>query len=135
MSVTFCIVAKRPNGQTAGCIKMPLGTEVGLGPGDIVLDGDRASPTKRGTAAPPPLFSPCLLWPNGRPSQLVLSTCYIYLKLGNSYRTNRTVIIQYLVLQCSLHNDYKYTVSGKKFPWTGPGFSPDQKYGPKIAIP
>jgi len=23
-------------GQTAGCIKMPLGTEVGLGPGDIV---------------------------------------------------------------------------------------------------
>ena len=27
---------------------MPLGTEVGLGPGDIVLDGDPA-PTKRGT--------------------------------------------------------------------------------------
>jgi len=25
---------------------MPLGTEVGLGPGDIVLDGDPASPTK-----------------------------------------------------------------------------------------
>ena len=25
-------------GQTAGCIKMPLHTEVGLGPGDIVLD-------------------------------------------------------------------------------------------------
>ena len=30
-------------GQKAGCIKMPLGTEVGLGPGDIVLDGDPAS--------------------------------------------------------------------------------------------
>ena len=32
---------------------MPLGVEVGLGPGDIVLDGDQASPTpsqKRGTA-------------------------------------------------------------------------------------
>ena len=29
---------------------MPLGTEVGLGPGDIVLDGDSA-PTERGTAA------------------------------------------------------------------------------------
>jgi len=26
---------------------MPLGTEVGLGPGDIVLDGDPASPQKR----------------------------------------------------------------------------------------
>jgi len=25
-------------GQTAGWIKMPLGTEVNLGPGDVVLD-------------------------------------------------------------------------------------------------
>ena len=24
---------------------------------------------------PPPLFGPCLLWPNGCPSQLLLSTC------------------------------------------------------------
>jgi len=29
-------------GQTAGWIKMPLGTEVSLGPGDIVLDEDSA---------------------------------------------------------------------------------------------
>jgi len=29
-------------GQTAVWIKMPLGTEVGLGPDDIVLDGDPA---------------------------------------------------------------------------------------------
>jgi len=29
-------------GQTAGWIKMPLGMEVGLGPVDIVLDGDPA---------------------------------------------------------------------------------------------
>ena len=29
-------------GQTAGCIKMPLGMEVGLIPGDFVLDGDSA---------------------------------------------------------------------------------------------
>jgi len=28
----------------AGWIKMPLGTEVGLGPGDIVLDVDPALP-------------------------------------------------------------------------------------------
>ena len=42
-------------GQTVGWIKskMPLGTEVGLGPGDIVLYGDPAPPMKRGTAAPP----------------------------------------------------------------------------------
>jgi len=29
-------------GQTAVCIKIPLGTEVGLSLGDIVLDGDPA---------------------------------------------------------------------------------------------
>ena len=34
-------------GQTAGRIKMPLGTEVGLGPGDILLDGDPAAPPPR----------------------------------------------------------------------------------------
>jgi len=48
-------------GQTAGWIKMPLGMEVNLGPGDVVLDGV-AAPPKRGTA---PVFVPCLLWPNG----------------------------------------------------------------------
>ena len=36
---------------------MKLGMVVGLGPGHIVLDGDRA--------APPPIFGPCLLRPNG----------------------------------------------------------------------
>ena len=57
-------------GQTAGWHKMALGREVDLGPVDIVLDGDRVPP-KRGTAASP-LFGLCLLWPNGRPSQLLL---------------------------------------------------------------
>ena len=61
--------------QTAGWIKMPLGTKVGLGPGHIVLHGDPASP-KRGTA--PPIFGPWLFWPSSRPSQLLLSTCRRY---------------------------------------------------------
>jgi len=39
-------------GQTVEWIKMTLGTDVGLGPGDIVLDGNPAPPTERGTAAP-----------------------------------------------------------------------------------
>jgi len=39
-------------GQTAGWIKLLLGTEVALGPGDIVLDGDPAPPRK-GTQQPP----------------------------------------------------------------------------------
>jgi len=42
-------------GQTVAWIKMPLGTEVGLGPGDIVLDGDPAPPRKR-AQQPPPTF-------------------------------------------------------------------------------
>ena len=33
-------------GQTAGCIKMPLGTEVGLGLRDIVFEVDPATPEK-----------------------------------------------------------------------------------------
>jgi len=62
-------------GQTAGWIKTPLGMEVGLDPGDYVLDGDPAA--QRGTAPDlqPPIFGPYLLWPNGRPSQLLLSSC------------------------------------------------------------
>ena len=42
-------------GQTAEWIKMPLGTEVGLGPGHSVLDGDPAPPRK-GAQQPRPLF-------------------------------------------------------------------------------
>jgi len=41
-------------GQTAGCIKMPLGIEVGLSPGDFVLDGD---------PAPLPMAEPPNFWP------------------------------------------------------------------------
>jgi len=53
---------------------MLLGTEAGLDPGYIVLDGD-PTPQRKG-AQQPPLFFPCLLWPNGRPSQQLLSSCY-----------------------------------------------------------
>jgi len=53
---------------------MPLGKEVGLGPGDVVLDGAPASHSpERGTAAPL-LLSLCLLCLNSCPSQLLLSS-------------------------------------------------------------
>jgi len=45
--------------QTSGWIKMPVGTEIGLGPGDIVLDGDAARPHGKGQSSPL-LFGPCL---------------------------------------------------------------------------
>ena len=41
---------------------MPLGTEINLGPGDVVLYVVAAPPLKE---AQPPVFGPCLLWPNG----------------------------------------------------------------------
>ena len=53
-------------GQTAGWIGsryVALGMEVGLGPGHIVLDGDTAPLPQKGTE--PPIFGPCILWPNG----------------------------------------------------------------------
>ena len=70
-------------GQTAGWTKMPLCVEVGLGTGDFVFDGDPAPPRKKrhslppnfwprwGRSSPPlkgaqpPVFGPCILWPNG----------------------------------------------------------------------
>jgi len=64
-------------GQTAGWIKMPLGTEVDLGPGHIVFDRDPdATPPPKGDSSLAPLFGPHLLWPNGRPSHLLLSSCF-----------------------------------------------------------
>jgi len=49
--------------QMAAWIKMPLGTEVGLSLGDIVLDGDPAPPPLKGHR--PPIFGQCPLCPNG----------------------------------------------------------------------
>jgi len=47
-------------GQTVGRIKMKLGTQVGLRPGHIALDGDpSSSPSPKGAQLP--IFGPCLL--------------------------------------------------------------------------
>ena len=45
-------------GQTAACIKMPLGMELGLSSGDFALDGNTA-PSQKGGGTPPnfrPMF-------------------------------------------------------------------------------
>ena len=60
-------------GQMAGWMKTPLGTEVDLSPGHIVLDGDPAPPRKGHSS--PPLFSAHVYCGHGRPSQLLLSSC------------------------------------------------------------
>jgi len=41
---------------------MPRGTEVGLGPGDVVQDGDPApSPKTGGGTTAAPIFGPCIV--------------------------------------------------------------------------
>jgi len=43
-------------GQTVGWIKMKFGVLVGIGPSDIVLDGDPAPSPKKKGSQPPPQF-------------------------------------------------------------------------------
>jgi len=62
-------------GQTAGWMKAPLGTEVDLGPGHIVLDG---VPALRETGTESPIFSAHVYCGHCRPSQLLLSCCSKY---------------------------------------------------------
>ena len=69
-------------GQTAGSMKTPLGTEVDVGPGHIVLDGVAAL-REKGTAAPyPRSFRPMSIVAR-RPSQLLLSSCITTCKANN----------------------------------------------------
>jgi len=57
-------------------MKTPLGTEVDLGTGRIVLDGFPAL-RERGTA--PPLLGPCLLWPR---SPTLAELLFVFLYMG-----------------------------------------------------
>jgi len=66
-------------GKMAGWIKMPLNTEVDLGPRPHCVGWGPAPPRKGHSS--PLLFDPRLLWPNGRPSQLLLNSCYVTEKL------------------------------------------------------
>jgi len=75
-------------GRTVGWIKMPLGTEVGLGQGDAVLDGDPAPPRK-GAQQPPPHFSAHVYC-----SQSVahLSYCWAVVNHNSNFRDTSTVV-------------------------------------------
>jgi len=65
----------------AGWIKMRLGTEVGLDPGDIVLDGDPAPPKG---AQQPPTFRPMFIVAKRLDGsrchwvQAILTACYLH---------------------------------------------------------
>ena len=77
---------------------MPLGTEVGLGPDDIVLDGAQLPPPEKGA----PIFGRCLftlLWPNGRPSQQLLGSCHV---LSSVIARVSTLLLDFLTF-CSIN--------------------------------
>jgi len=52
-------------GKTSRWIKVLRRKIVGLSPGHIVLDGDLHELPSPEKGAQPPIFGPCLLWPNG----------------------------------------------------------------------
>jgi len=58
-------------GQMAGWIKVSLGTEIDLEPGDIVLDGDHLPPPQKKMGHNRPYLSAHVLWPDGWTDQYV----------------------------------------------------------------
>ena len=76
---------------------MSIGKEVGLGPGHIVLDGDPVG-TQRPTAALPN-FQPISIVANGRPSQQLLSSFYIYRVYTLPYTRIVTLAVSINMLQ------------------------------------
>jgi len=95
--------------QTVGWIKMPLGTEVDLSRGHIVLDGEPAPCSPWKGAQQSPVFGPCLLLPNGRPSELLL---IIY---SNCLNDSTFEMLLLLKADSFLLNTNKYSVAKSLF--------------------
>jgi len=62
-----------------GWIKTKLRLQVGLDPGHVVLDRYPAPSPQRGI---PPIFGPCLLWPNGWVDQWIKMALGMEVGLG-----------------------------------------------------
>ena len=84
-------------GQMVGWIKTSLGREVGLSPCDIVLDWDPAAPAAH------------VYCGHGRPPQLLLSSCYVFLASSLAIRLPNTVSI-------IPTSKYFYFYSGRSLP-------------------
>jgi len=77
----------------AGWMKTPLGTEVDLGPGHIVLDGVLA-PAKGAQRSP--LFGPCLLWPRS-PISATAELYFLFFFCGRYKAENALTIFQFTI--------------------------------------
>ena len=98
-------------GQTAGWIKIPLDTKVGICPGHILSDGDPAPPLPKGHS--PQFFGPYPLRPNGCIDQD--ATCMeVGLGLGDFVLNGdparplnfRPMFITFIVILLTLHGHY-----------------------------
>jgi len=92
-------------GQAAGWMKTPLGTEVDLGPGHVVLNGVPA-PAKG--AHQPPLFRPCLLWPRSPISataELLLAVLVVRCSHCRPYKAVTFLIVDTRV--CCVRSEFK----------------------------
>jgi len=87
---------------------MPLGMDVGLGPGDFVLDGDAAPKS----AQPPPNFGPSLLRPNGWMDESVDFTDYLKSNvirlLWSPYGIGQTII--FMAVLCNRAGHYIFAL-------------------------
>ena len=89
-------------------MKTPLGTEVELGAGHIVLDGVPGRP--KGAQQPPPLFSAHVYCGHGRPSQLLLSAC-LFCHVFNAFKI---IISTFFYIYEELHS-IQYACSSSIF--------------------
>ena len=100
-------------GQAAGCVKMPVGTQVGLSPGNIVLDGD-LSPQK-GTAPLPPPKKKCF-WPMSVVAKrLDRSRCRLVRRQATLYTTNPIIFIVILQTFQTVSNRHFALLSSSDF--------------------
>ena len=76
-------------------MKTPLGAEVDLGPGHIVLDGDPSPPREMDSS--PNLFSAHVYCGHSRPSQLLLSSLFILL-VPCCHKNTKTVLMSLIIL-------------------------------------
>ena len=96
---------------------MPLGTEVSLGLGHIVLDGDPAPPGKGARQCPH--FDPCLLWPRSSISATaeLLLAIVSYKSRAQTIACRSTLYIQ----TCIRHNRLKaFSLFYRRFPSSKP---------------
>ena len=84
--------------QTAGWMKTPIGTEVDLSKGHIVLDG--AQLPRKGHSSPP--VSAHVYCGHGRPSRLLLSSCFCCDRLNIEMIKYTTYIVRFLLQICQV---------------------------------